>query len=93
MSAQGNEKHYQEVIKTGIERIGPIALEDRLKALGFEIDLGRLFTCFDCLQADRETAIDCKFLYPKNIDSVDVAALIELRKSVFCFVNGFWWIF
>lgn len=93
MSVQGNEKFYQKLIKLGIFRIGPIELEDRLKAIGFEIDPAKTWTDFDCLLADREVAIDCKMLYPKNHDSVNVWALTELRKSVFVFVNGFYWVF
>lgn len=93
MSAEGNQKFLAKVMKEGFERIGPIALEDRLKAIGFEIDSVQTWENRDCLLADRETAIDCKMIYPKDPDSVDVAALTELRKSVFVFVNGFYWIF
>lgn len=74
----------------GFERLGPIEMEDRLKAIGYEIDLTKTWAN-ELRHPASGNLVDYRMIYPKNPDNVNRAALTELRKTYFVFSNGFIW--
>lgn len=83
---------YTYLGQLGFERLGPIEMEDRLKAIGFEIDHSKTW-CTELRNARSGNLVDYKMIYPKNPDTVNKAALVELRKDYFVGINGYIWDF